>query len=221
MKPIIAYRRVSSKEQGKSGLGLEAQQADNARFCAAFGFEIVADHVEIETGKGADALDRRPVLAAALADARRHKCPLLVSKIDRLTRNVHFGSGLMAEKVAFRVAAMPNADNFQLHLFLALAEQEREQISARTIAALAAAKARGVKLGNPNIQAAADREAAQAREFAAAVAPIIAPVINLSATRIARYLNAQGVKTADGKAWSHTQVIRLINRLKGANENAA
>lgn len=149
MKAAIAYIRVSTQKQGRSGLGLEAQQAQIAAFAAAEGFTIVKTVVEVETGKGSDALETRPQLAAALEAAAKIGGPVVVAKLDRLTRDVHFGSGLMARKVSFKVADLPNADNFQLHLFLALAEKERELISVRTKAALAAARERGQKLGSP------------------------------------------------------------------------
>ena len=146
----IAYYRVSTVRQGKSGLGIEAQKAAVQRFAEAEGIEIAGEHVEVETGKGADALDRRPELAAALAQARKAKCPVLVAKLDRLSRDVHFISGLMTHRVPFIVAELgADADPFMLHLYAALAEKERALISARTKAALAAKKAQGVKLGNP------------------------------------------------------------------------
>src|SRR3982751_3242033 len=124
MKPALAYIRVSTARQGRSGLGLEAQQAAIQRFCAAEGFAIVAERIEVETGKGADALDRRPELAAALAEAKRRKCPVLVAKLDRLSRDVAFIAGLMAQRVPFIVAELgADADPFMLHLYAALAEK--------------------------------------------------------------------------------------------------
>jgi DNA invertase Pin-like site-specific DNA recombinase len=149
MKAAVAYIRVSTQKQGRSGLGLEAQTADISRFAAAEGYALVETFIEIETGKGADALDRRPQLAAALQAANAANGTIIVAKLDRLARDVHFISGLMVRKVPFRVVELPHADNFQLHLFAALAEQEREMISARTKAALAAARERGQKLGSP------------------------------------------------------------------------
>ena len=147
---IISYIRVSTQKQGRSGLGLEAQRAANAQFASREGFAIAAEFTEVETGKGADALDRRPQLAAALADARRRKCPIVVAKLDRLSRDVAFISGLMARKVPFIVAELgADVDPFMLHIYAALAEKERRNISIRTKQALAAAKARGVRLGNP------------------------------------------------------------------------
>ena len=105
MKPITSYIRVSTARQGKLGLGREAQRAALARFAVAEGFQIAAEFVEIETGKGSDALDRRPQLSTALAEARKQKCPVIVAKLDRLSRDVHFISGLMAHKVPFIVGS--------------------------------------------------------------------------------------------------------------------
>src|SRR5205807_6361464 len=201
MTPAVAYYRVSTARQGKSGLGIEAQKAAIQRFAEAEGIELVGEHVEVETGKGADALERRPELAAALAQARKAKCPVLVAKLDRLSRDVHFISGLMAHRVPFVVADLgADADPFMLHLYAALAEKERTLISARTRAALAAKKAQGVKLGNPrNIgQAAANGREAQrsaADQFAANVQPVIESIKAVGVTSfdaIAKALNARG-----------------------------
>ena len=138
-----------TRKQGRSGLGLEAQRTANAQFAEREGFAIAGEFAEVETGKGADALDRRPQLAAALTEAKRRKCSIVVAKLDRLSRDVHFISGLMTQKVPFIVAELgPNVDPFMLHIYAALAEKERRNISVRTKQALAAAKARGVQLGN-------------------------------------------------------------------------
>ncbi|MBR0802855.1 recombinase family protein [Bradyrhizobium japonicum] len=211
MKTAVAYIRVSTQQQGRSGLGLEAQQATIARFAAAEGYEVVETFVEIETGKGSDALETRPQLAAAVARATKAKGTVIVAKLDRLTRDVHFGSGLMARKIAFKVAEMPHADNFQLHLFLALAEQEREMISTRTKAALAACKARGVKLGAPN---AGQNKAAAAAAFAESLREVVEPIMCQPSRQIAAHLNARGITTAEGSSWQSAQVIRLIARLQ-------
>jgi DNA invertase Pin-like site-specific DNA recombinase len=151
--PLITYIRVSTSGQGRSGLGIEAQRHALGQFAKGEGFNVVREFVEVETGKGADALDRRPQLKAALAAARKLKCHVAVAKLDRLSRDVHFISGLMAHKVPFLVAELgPDVDPFVLHLFAALAEKERALISTRTRQALSAAKARGVSLGNPKPQ---------------------------------------------------------------------
>src|SRR6478736_737352 len=140
MKPAIAYTRVSTTRQGKSGLGLEAQQTALAQFAEAEGFNIVQAFSDTESGKHDD--DRRPALAEALAAARKHAAPIIVAKLDRLSRDVHFISGLMKHKVPFIVAELGSeTDPFMLHLFAALAEKERALISRRTKDALAAAKA--------------------------------------------------------------------------------
>src|SRR5436305_2735504 len=188
MTSAIAYYRVSTARQGKSGLGIEAQKAAIQRFAEAAGIEVLAEHTEVETGKGADALERRPELAAALAQARKAKCPVLVAKLDRLSRDVHFISGLMAHRVPFVVAELgADADPFMLHLYAALAEKERALISARTKAALVAKKAQGVTLGNPRNMpeaAAKGREAQRtaADQFAANVLPVIDSIKSAGAT---------------------------------------
>ena len=129
---MVSYLRVSTSKQGRSGLGIEAQRAACARLAETEGVEIAAEFVEVETGKGSDAIERRPQLAAALEAARKAKCPVVVAKLDRLSRDVHFISGLMSRKVPFIVAELPGADPFLLHIYAALAEQERRMISART-----------------------------------------------------------------------------------------
>jgi DNA invertase Pin-like site-specific DNA recombinase len=209
VKTAIAYVRVSTQKQGRSGLGLEAQQAQLAAFAAAEGFTITKTFVEVETGKGADALESRPQLTAALQAAKG--AVLIVAKLDRLTRDVHFGSGLMLRRdVAFKVADLPNADNFQLHLFLALAEKERELISVRTKAALVAARERGQKLGSPTTPGILKNRSSA---FAEKLRTIVMPMIGLPSRTIAAALNRQGVLTATGGAWSSVTVLRLINRL--------
>jgi DNA invertase Pin-like site-specific DNA recombinase len=220
MSPAIAYYRVSTQQQGRSGLGVEAQRAAVARFAEAEGIEIATHYIEVETGKGADALDRRPKLVAALSQARRTKCPVIVAKLDRLSRDVHFISGLMAHKVPFIVAELgADADPFMLHLYAALAEKERALISQRTRAALAAKKAQGVKLGNPRAADAAVKgraaQVASADHFAANVLPIIASIraSGISThTAIAEALNNRGIRTARGGAWHATTVRRLLAR---------
>ena len=211
MKTAIAYIRVSTQKQGKSGLGLEAQAAQIAAFARAEGYEVIDTYVEIETGKGADALETRPQLAAALEVARLTGGTIVVAKLDRLTRDVHFGSGLMAAKVAFRVCEMPHADNFQIHIMLAVAEKERQMISERTKAALAAARERGTTLGSPTTpRILKDRSAA----FAASLRTTVEPLSHLPSRAIAAALNAQGVLTATGGAWSGKTVLRLLDRLE-------
>jgi DNA invertase Pin-like site-specific DNA recombinase len=220
MKPIVAYVRVSTNQQGRSGLGIEAQRAALSRFAQSEGLDLVAEFVEVETGKGSDALDRRPQLAAALARARALRCPVAVSNLDRLSRDVHFISGLMTHRVPFVVADLgPDVDPFVLHLFAALAEKERALISGRTKSALAAAKAKGVKLGNPRIEAARGRAVAslqaEADRAASNVLPIIAEIRRSGAMTlraIAEALNARGVPTQRGGRWHAMSVRNVLAR---------
>jgi DNA invertase Pin-like site-specific DNA recombinase len=229
MTTAIAYYRVSTARQGKSGLGIEAQMAAVQRFAESDRIDIVAEYTEVETGKGADALERRPELAAALAQARKAKCPVLVAKLDRLSRDVHFISGLMAHRVPFIVAELgADADPFMLHLYAALAEKERALISARTKAALAAKKAGGIKLGNPRAAEAAVKahaaSRAQANQFAANVLPIVREIEASGLTNpreIAAALNARGVRTARGGAWHDSTVRNLLKRARGVLRSAS
>src|SRR6266700_7700016 len=146
MRDAIAYIRVSTAKQGKSGLGLEAQQAALARFAEAECFQLLETCTETESGKHDES--HRPVLANALEVARKQGTPIIVAKLDRLSRDVHYISGLMKHRVPFIVAELgADTDPFMLHLYAALAEKERALISRRTKDALAAAKARGVRLG--------------------------------------------------------------------------
>ncbi len=220
-KPLVAYFRVSTREQGRSGLGIGAQRDAVARFAEAEGFEIVAEFIEIETGKGADAIERRPQLAAALAAARRHgKAPVVVAKLDRLSRDVAFVARLMVEKVPFiSVELGADADPFMLHLFAALAEKERAVISQRTAAALAAAKARGQALGNPRLSEARATANAAHKASADAHAADVAPAIReaqaagaKSLRQIAAALNGRGIATARGGRWEAQTVANVLRR---------
>jgi DNA invertase Pin-like site-specific DNA recombinase len=212
MKPAIAYIRVSTQQQGKSGLGVEAQGEALLRFADANGYLISQIFTEVETGKGADALDKRPQLKAALEAAKALSAPVLVAKLDRLSRDVHFISGLMTKRVPFIVCALGlNVDPFMLHIYAALAEKERAMISERTVAALAAAKERGVKLGGPN-GCAVQKNRAQA--FAESLRPVLAEIDHLSSRAIAAHLNERGITTSTGGAWQSETVLRLINRLE-------
>src|SRR5580704_18145507 len=144
MKDAIGYLRVSTQEQGRSGLGLAAQRFDIEHFGKREGFSVTSWYQDIQTGAGKDALLMRPGLAAALKEARAARCPLIVSRLDRLSRNVHFITGLMEHKVHFMVAALGrDCDTFTLHIYASLAEQERKMISERIKAALARSKNRG------------------------------------------------------------------------------
>ena len=211
MKPAVAYVRVSTQQQGKSGLGLEAQSAAIARFAQGEGFTIVQTFVEVETGKGTDALEKRPQLRAALEAAKSDKAPVIVAKLDRLSRDVAFIAGLMAQRVPFIVTDLgANADPFMLHIYAALAEQERRMISTRTKAALAAARERGVQLGSPNGNA---KQAGRAEAFAESLRPVLTELRGLSLRAIAAELNARGIKSATGGVWSAGTVTRVMERL--------
>ncbi len=219
MKPLVAYIRVSTASQGRSGLGMEAQRQAIGRFAEAEGFALVAEYVEVETGKGADALDRRPQLAAALADARRRRCEVCVSKLDRLSRDVAFVAALMVQRVPFIVSELgADADPFMLHLFAALAEKERAMISSRTKAALAAAKDKGVALGNPRLAEVRAKGTAttkaSADQFAAKVLPtiLLLKAEGASLRKIAYMLNQRGIATARGGQWAATQVADILRR---------
>jgi DNA invertase Pin-like site-specific DNA recombinase len=219
MPTAVSYTRVSTTKQGESGLGPEAQEAAIAAFCAQQGLDVVGSYSEIETGKGHDALDRRPQLAAALEHARKLKAPVIVAKLDCLGRDVAFIAGLMANRVSFVVIELGiDRDPFMLHIYGALAQKERALISARTKAALKVAKARGVKLGNPNgrqalVAARAVRWKDTSGNRAAALTAIrkIQASGIISANGIANALTSRNVPTpAGGKVWAPAQVQRLL-----------
>ncbi|MCA0344133.1 MAG: recombinase family protein [Proteobacteria bacterium] len=212
----VVYTRVSTEEQGKSGLGLEAQERDIEIFLDRFSevpFEIIGRFQDVLSGGD----DGRPELEKALALVRKTGAELLVAKLDRLSRKVSFIATLMDDKrVKLRVASMPFADKFQLHIYAALAEQERQFISERTKAALKMAKERGVKLGgmrdalgkrNEAIQVKADAEAARLMKI---IAPMKAGGASLA--RIAAALQEMGVATSRGGAWTPMQVSRVLAR---------
>jgi DNA invertase Pin-like site-specific DNA recombinase len=216
MGQAVAYYRVSTAGQARSGLGIEAQREAVRRFAETEGIIIIAEHVEVETGRGGDSLERRPELARALTQARKAKCPVLVAKLDRLSRDVHFISGLMTHRVPFVVAELGrDAD-----LYTALAQQQRALISARTKAALAVKKAQGVKLGNPHYREALKKahaaNRAAADRHAAHVVPIIGEITASGVTTllgIAKALNARGVHTARGGGWYAQTVANVLARV--------
>ncbi len=215
MTDFVCYCRVSTPAQGVSGLGLEAQSAA-VRGMLKPGDAMIASFVEIESGKRSD----RPELAKALAECKRRKATLAIAKLDRLARNVHFISGLMESGVDFVCADSPEADRTFLQMAAVFSEWEGRKISERTRDALAAAKARGVKLGNPvNLSEAAakGREAtqAQADQFAANVIPVIDAIKSSGITTlagIASALNNRGVKTQRGGSWFPTTVVNVVKR---------
>lgn len=206
MSEFVAYYRVSTDKQGMTGLGMEAQREDVTRFLATRG-QIVAEFIEVESGRKAD----RPQLTAALAECRKRRAVLVIAKLDRLARNVHFISGLMNSDVEFIAVDMPQANRLTIHILAAVAEHEREMISQRTKAALAQAKARGTKLGNPR--------AAEAAMIARAAKHLPKPepeLLDLAARlrregkglrAIARELNRLKIRTPLGFQW-HPWTVR-------------
>jgi DNA invertase Pin-like site-specific DNA recombinase len=211
-KSVVSYIRVSTSGQGRSGLGLEAQREAIARFARDQNYTVAAEYVEVESGRGAVALERRPKLAAAVKHARKLKGPVVVAKLDRLSRDVNFISGLMTHKVPFITVELgADTDPFLLHLFAALAERERRIIGERTRVALQAAKARGVKLGGTNAQSIANRD--EALQRAAELRSTFEELAALSANAAAVELNKRQVATPKGGQWHALTVMRLRQRL--------
>ena len=236
---FVSYLRVSTREQGRSGLGLEAQRAAVADFLNGGNWTLAREFVEVESGRKAD----RPELAKALALCRAIGARLVVAKIDRLARNVHFVSGLMESGVDFVAADMPSINRLTIHVIAAVAEEEARAISKRTKDALAAAKARGTVLGGRRVRK-ATTEAGEAgevvmtltdatrakavearREKAKSKASDIAGIVaairvelgpDASARAVARELTARGVKTPQGGAnWQPVQVARIVKNAAG------
>jgi DNA invertase Pin-like site-specific DNA recombinase len=214
-KPAIALVRVSTSEQGKSGLGLAAQEAAIRAFAAAEGFDIV--ELFSEVASGSQGIEDRQGLRAALAKAKKLRCPVIVSKLDRLSRDVAFISGLMSRGVPFIVAELgADVDSFVLHLYAALGEKERKMIGTRTKSALAPMVGTG-KLGNKTnlAEAQAKGQAAnttRAAEFAAKVVPTILQMRSQKMTldQIAEELTARNIATLNGASWHKSTVSRLL-----------
>jgi DNA invertase Pin-like site-specific DNA recombinase len=222
---VIAYYRVSTEEQGRSGLGLEAQRQAVLSLCNGRGWEVIAEHTEIESGKRAD----RPALSAAMHHAKVTGAVLVVAKLDRLSRSVAFLSQLQDSGAKFVAADMPEANELTVHIMAAVAQAERKAIGQRTREALTAAKARGTKLGNPN-GAAALRRAGKgntdavavirdgADSFARELAPVIADIRasgKVSLPAVANALNERHIQTRRGGMWHPTSVKNLLARLPG------
>jgi DNA invertase Pin-like site-specific DNA recombinase len=232
MQAAIGYLRVSTREQGRSGLGLAAQRHEIEVFGAREGFAIKSWHQDVQTGAGADALQLRPGLAAALKEARSRRCPLIVSRLDRLSRNVHFITGLMEHKVHFVVVALGrDCDDFTLHIYASLAEQERKMISERIKAAKAVAKRKGQKFGL-ELRSKAERRRVAALGVAACAKAAMEraeayrlhvewalrqqgvngrPITFCSA---ARKLNERNIESPMGGRWQGTQLQRIACRLE-------
>jgi DNA invertase Pin-like site-specific DNA recombinase len=212
---FVAYYRVSTNGQGQSGLGLEAQRESVLNYLNGGSWTLVGEFTEIESGKHAD----RPQLAAALAACKKQKAKLVIAKLDRLSRNLAFIANLLEAGTDFVAVDNPHANKAMVQMMAVFAEMERDAISKRTKEALAAARARGVKLGNPRwaetLEATNTARTEAADRFAANVLPIIREIQNsgVSSLRgIAKALTARGIKTARGGQWSAVQVTDILNR---------
>jgi DNA invertase Pin-like site-specific DNA recombinase len=212
---FIAYYRVSTDRQGRSGLGLDAQKKAVDDYLNGGPWQLVGEFTEIESGKRSD----RPELEKALEACRRQKAKLVIAKLDRLSRNLAFIATLMESSVEFVAVDNPHASKLTVHILAAVAQHEREMISERTKAALQAAKARGKRLGNPKLSKAAARGTAAGKaaadQFAANVLPVIREIQASGLTShnaIAAKLNERKVKTARGGRWSHVQVGMILSR---------
>lgn len=213
---IISYVRVSTQKQGASGLGLDAQCQAVSRYISETGAELVAEFVEVESGKKTDR--DRPQLAEALKACRKAKAVLVVAKLDRLARNVHFISGLMEAKVKFLALDMPEATDLTLHVMAAFAEYEAKRISDRTKAALAIAKERGVVLGSAgwrNLASNIDARKARASAFAESLSDIFEwfRFRELTQREMVNELNLLGIKTISGGDWHLIQVQRILSKI--------
>ncbi|MHB8971261.1 MAG: recombinase family protein [Pirellulaceae bacterium] len=223
---LVPYYRVSTAKQARSGLGLEGQDATVQRFAVAHAATILKSYVEVETGKRSD----RPELAKAVAHARRSKATLVIAKLDRLARNVHFLSGLMEAGVKFVACDQPSANELTIHILAAVAQDEAKRISERTKAALDAYKARGGKLGASrpecrNLTAESAHKGAKsaghaARRDADDAYTDLYPIMRAlrddgrSLRSIAKYLNDEGYETRRGRSWNHVQVRAVLKRYK-------
>jgi DNA invertase Pin-like site-specific DNA recombinase len=221
---FVAYYRVSTDQQGKSGLGLEAQRAAIESYLNGGNWKLVGEFTEIESGKNGD----RPQLAAALAACKKRKAKLVIAKLDRLSRNLAFIANLIESGTDFVAADNPHANKSMVQMMAVFAEMERDAISKRTREALAAAKARGVKLGNPRLAEAVAKANAASQEaaerFAADVVPIIKQIqaSGVSSLRgVARALTARAVKTARGGQWTARAVINVLERDRPFEASAA
>lgn len=204
----VAYYRVSTAQQGRSGLGLEAQQGDVKRYCNG---NIIASFTDIESGKH----NNRPELLKAIELCKELNAVLIIAKLDRLSRNVEFIAKLMNSKIVFKCCDMPEADSFTIHIFAALAQREREMISSRTKSALKALKDRGIKLGSPNNSDGKHcelmRSKRKPKEYNKRILFTINQLKGNSLQFIADELNRLEYKTSRNKLFTPVQVYRLSN----------
>lgn len=216
---FVAYYRVSTQKQGKSGLGLDAQKAAVASYLNGGDWELISEFTEIETGKGSNALSKRPQLVAALELSKKSDATLVIAKLDRLARNVHFISGLLETGVEFVAADMPQANKVMIQMYSVMAEWERDQISVRTKAALAAAKARGVTLGvsgSANLK----RNILERQDVALAFAKKLETILrgfmtaSMSQRSMVNELNGLNIPTSKGGKWSLIQLQRVLRMLE-------
>jgi DNA invertase Pin-like site-specific DNA recombinase len=205
---FVAYYRVSTDHQGADGNGIHAQRKAVDDYLNGGRWKLVAEFTEVESGKRND----RPELEKALVACRKHKAKLVIAKLDRLSRNVHFISGLMERKVDFVACDMPSANAFMINIYAAVAQEERRMISDRTKAGLRAAKERGVVLGGPALPAINSARQEAARGRAQAIASVLAELAGLSARAAAEELNKRAVATPTGAPWSAKTVIRVRER---------
>ena len=215
----VAYHRVSTVKQGLSGLGLEAQQSAVRAFLSGTTAIMVKEFTETETGKGANALETRPQLKAALEACRKHKATLIIAKLDRLARNVHFVTGLLETGVDFVAADMPHANKVMIQMHAVMSEWGRDQISARTKAALAAAKARGVALGvtgRANLKRNIEARTGAANAFAMKVSGVLLgfKAAGMTQRRMVEELNQLNIKAPKGGSWSLAQLQRMLKRVE-------
>lgn len=215
---FIAYYRVSTQKQGVSGLGLAAQKETVSRYVPDAPGSLLAEFTEVETGKGSNALAKRPELRKALDECKKRGAVLVIAKLDRLARNVHFISGLMESKVQFVACDLPEANQLTLHIMAAFAEHEARRISERTKDALAAAKARGVQLGRTsraNFKPHLDHRKAASNDFAEQHRGLFEGMRlrGLSRRKMVEELNQLGIKARQGGNWSLCQVQRIVSDL--------
>ena len=210
---IVTYKRVSTQRQGAAGLGMEAQEEAIQAYINEHGAEIVGDFIEVESGRKAN----RPQLNEAIALAKKQKATLVVAKLDRLARNVHFVSGMLESKVDFVALDFPQANKFTLHIMAAMAEHEALLISQRTKAALASAKKRGIQLGRNGIILGAQNRK-RANQFADSLKTEVVTMIQSCRKKtlqnLANKLNSKGIQTRQGSEFKPTTVARLLKRLE-------